>query len=52
MRGEGTMTFAEGRQEQVKAGDFVYLPPWCEHGVENTGNVSLEILICTSPPNP
>jgi mannose-6-phosphate isomerase-like protein (cupin superfamily) len=51
-RGEGTMTFATGRQQKVKAGDFVHLPPWCEHGVENTGNVTLEILICTAPPNP
>ena len=46
------MTFAEGKQEQVSAGDYVYLPPWCAHGIENTGDVTLEILICTSPPNP
>ena len=52
LRGEGTMTFAEGKQAQVGAGDYVYLPPWCAHGVENTGDVTMEILICTSPPNP
>ena len=31
---------------------FIHLPPWCEHGIENTGEETLEILICTSPPNP
>jgi len=30
----------------------VQLPPWCEHGIENTGNVTMEVLICTAPPNP
>jgi mannose-6-phosphate isomerase-like protein (cupin superfamily) len=52
LRGEGTMTFAEGQQRAVKEGDFVHLPPWCEHGIENTGRVTLEVLICTAPPNP
>lgn len=51
LRGEGTMTVA-GKQVPVRAGTFIHLPPWCEHGVENTGNETLEILICTSPPNP
>jgi mannose-6-phosphate isomerase-like protein (cupin superfamily) len=51
LRGEGTMTIA-GKQVPVRAGTFIHLPPWCEHGVENTGNETLEILICTSPPNP
>jgi oxalate decarboxylase/phosphoglucose isomerase-like protein (cupin superfamily) len=36
----------------VKRGDFVYLPPWCLHGIENTGTEMLVVLICTSPPNP
>ncbi len=51
MRGTGTMTVA-GKQVEVGPGTFIHLPPWCEHGVENTGNETLEILICTSPPNP
>ena len=50
LEGQGTMTFASGTRE-VKKGDFVYLPPWCVHGVENTGLETLEILICTAPPN-
>ncbi|HJP31306.1 MAG TPA: cupin domain-containing protein [Candidatus Latescibacteria bacterium] len=51
MEGEGRMTFARDERE-VKKGDFVYLPPWCVHGIENTGRETLVVLICTSPPNP
>jgi mannose-6-phosphate isomerase-like protein (cupin superfamily) len=51
LRGEGTMTLA-GQKVPVKAGMFIHLPSWCEHGIENTGNENLEVLICTSPPNP
>jgi mannose-6-phosphate isomerase-like protein (cupin superfamily) len=51
LRGEGTMTLA-GQKVPVKAGMFIHLPSWCEHGIENTGDEGLEILICTSPPNP
>ena len=51
MEGEGTMTFGS-RPRPVKKGDFVYLPPWCLHGIENTGTEVLVVLICTSPPNP
>lgn len=51
LRGQGTMTLA-GKKVKVRAGMFVHLPSWCEHGVENTGNETLEIMICTAPPNP
>ena len=51
VRGRGTMTL-NGERREVSAGTFIHLPPWCEHGVENTGDETLEILICTSPPNP
>ena len=51
LKGEGTMTLA-GDEVPVKAGTFVHLPPWCEHGIENTGNETMEVMICTSPPNP
>lgn len=51
LEGEGEMTFARDKR-QVKKGDFVYLPPWCVHGIENTGTETLAVLICTSPPNP
>ncbi len=52
LEGAGEMIFADGRREKVKKGDFIYLPPWCEHGIENTGTETLVALICTSPPNP
>lgn len=52
LEGRGTMTFAEGRKQEVERGAFIYLPPWCEHGIENTGNENLVVLIATSPPNP
>ena len=51
LEGRGTMTFGSGKRE-VKKGDFVYLPPWCLHGIENTGTETMVVLICTSPPNP
>ena len=51
LEGQGLMTFANFQRE-VKKGDFVYLPPWCEHGIENTGTEPLVVLIATSPPNP
>ena len=52
LEGRGTMTFANGRRQEVEKGQFVYLPPWCEHGIENTGTETLVVLIATSPPNP
>ena len=51
LRGQGTMTLA-GEKVKVRTGMFIHLPPWCEHGVENTGEETMEILICTAPPNP
>ena len=51
LEGKGTMTFARYKKE-VKKGDFVYLPPWCVHGIENTDTETIVVLICTSPPNP
>jgi mannose-6-phosphate isomerase-like protein (cupin superfamily) len=51
LEGSGRMTFANSQRE-VKKGDFVYLPPWCLHGIENTGTETLLVLIATSPPNP
>lgn len=49
--GRGTMTLT-GEKVEVQEGMFIHLPPWSEHGVENTGDETLEILICTAPPNP
>ena len=51
LRGEGVMILA-GKRVPVKTGTFVHLPAWCEHAVDNTGEETLEILVCTSPTNP
>ena len=51
LEGSGLMTFANSKRE-VKKGDFIYLPSWCEHGIENTGTETLVVLVATSPPNP
>ena len=51
LRGRGTMTLG-GQQVEVRGGMFIHLVSWCEHGVQNTGEENLEILVCTSPPNP
>jgi mannose-6-phosphate isomerase-like protein (cupin superfamily) len=51
LKGRGSMTLAR-KQVEVRAGMFIHLTSWCEHGVENTGEETLEILVCTSPPNP
>ncbi len=51
LEGKGRMTFARYERD-VQKGDFVYLPPWCVHGIENTGTETLVVLIATSPPNP
>jgi mannose-6-phosphate isomerase-like protein (cupin superfamily) len=51
LEGEATMHF-ERSTRQVKRGDFIYLPPWTLHGIENTGTEMCVVLICTSPPNP
>ena len=44
LEGRGLMTFARFQRE-VQKGDFVYLPPWCVHGIENTGSEPLVVLI-------
>jgi quercetin dioxygenase-like cupin family protein len=51
LEGRGRMTFANF-QRDIQKGDFVYLRPWCLHGIENTGTETLVVLIATSPPNP
>lgn len=49
--GTGTLMFRGGTRP-IQAGDHVYLPSWCEHGIENTGTEVLVALLSTSPTNP
>ncbi len=51
LEGQGTGTIG-GQTVALEKGMFIHLPPWCEHGLENTGDEPLVILICTAPPNP
>lgn len=49
--GKGTLMYDGGTRE-IQAGHHIYLPAWCEHGIENTGTEVLVALLSTSPPNP
>jgi mannose-6-phosphate isomerase-like protein (cupin superfamily) len=51
LEGSGVFVFHDGEREVAK-GDFIHMPPWCEHGMRNAGNDVLVVLIATSPPNP
>lgn len=51
LEGQGRGTIG-GQTVALEKGMFIHLPPWCEHGLENTGDEPLVILICTAPPNP
>ena len=51
LRGSGELILA-GKRVLVKPWLFVHLPAWCEHSVDYTGYETIEILVCTSPPNP
>jgi mannose-6-phosphate isomerase-like protein (cupin superfamily) len=51
MEGAGIMHFTKGPRP-IKKGDFIYLAPWCEHGIENTGIDQMVVMVITSPTNP
>jgi mannose-6-phosphate isomerase-like protein (cupin superfamily) len=51
LEGEGLFYLTEGTRP-VERGHFIYLPSWCEHGIENTGTDMLVVLVTTSPTNP
>jgi mannose-6-phosphate isomerase-like protein (cupin superfamily) len=49
--GTGEMLYADGSQP-VSVGDYIYLPPWCLHGIVNTGREMLTVILALTPPNP
>jgi mannose-6-phosphate isomerase-like protein (cupin superfamily) len=51
IKGEGHM-YLNGKRVAVKPSTWIWLPPWTEHGIENTGDETMEIMVLTSPPNP
>jgi mannose-6-phosphate isomerase-like protein (cupin superfamily) len=48
----GAIFHSHSGARAVSAGDFIHMPPWCEHGLENSGTDVLVVLAATSPPNP
>lgn len=50
LEGKGKGLFGLGEPIPVGEGVFIHLPPNAEHGLENTGEKMMKILICTSPP--
>jgi mannose-6-phosphate isomerase-like protein (cupin superfamily) len=51
LSGKGLFYLTEGKRP-IEQRQFVYLPSWCEHGIENTGTEMLIVLVITSPTNP
>lgn len=51
LSGKGVFYLTEGNKP-IEQGHFIYLPSWCEHGIENTGTDMLVVLVTTSPTNP
>ena len=38
--------------QAIGAGTHIFLPSWCNHGIENTGTEMLVVLLSTAPANP
>ena len=51
LQGTASLTASNGARE-LKKGDFVYLPPWAEHAIENTGHEVFVFVVVTAPANP
>jgi quercetin dioxygenase-like cupin family protein len=49
-QGTATLLLADGRTEQLAAGDVIRTPHGDIHGVENTGTEPLVYLTITTPP--
>jgi len=52
LEGEGEGYFGQGKPVKVEPGMFVHMPPHAEHGLKNTGDRMMVVLVCTSPPVP
>ena len=51
LKGEGYI-YLNGKKQVFTPNTWVWLPPWTEHGIDNTGNETMEILVMSGPPNP
>ena len=52
LEGEGQGSFGLGEPIRVEPGMFFHLPPNAEHGIENTGDKMMRVVIATSPTLP
>ena len=52
LEGEGTGQFGLEAPVKVQKGMFFHLPAYAEHGIENTGDEMMKVLIATSPTLP
>ena len=50
MEGTGKGYFGAGKPVEMKPGMFFHLPKDAEHGIDNTGDVFMKVLITTAPP--
>ena len=50
--GVGRAVYLNGKKQPFTPNTWVWLPPWTEHGIDNTGNETMEILVMSGPPNP
>jgi mannose-6-phosphate isomerase-like protein (cupin superfamily) len=50
LQGTGRGEFGLGKPVDVEPGMFIHLPPNADHGIVNTGNEMMRVLIVTSPP--
>jgi mannose-6-phosphate isomerase-like protein (cupin superfamily) len=52
LEGRGKGFFGMAKPMDVESGMFFHLPANAEHGLENTGDTMMKVLITTSPPFP
>ena len=52
LEGEGVGHFGLEQPIDIKAGMYLHLPSNAEHGIENTGDTMMKVMIATSPPWP
>jgi len=50
LEGEGIGFFGLGKPVSIKKGMFIHLPPNAEHGLENTGDEMMKVLVVSAPP--
>ncbi len=52
LEGEGEGYFGFEKPIKIEKGMFIHLPSYAEHGLKNTGDQVMTVIVCTSPPSP